>query len=97
MALLFSPYCEFFRDRYKSRYVAILCGLGEHPTTKQAIYGEHDAVFNLDVEIDADDIEMINRIRIIMDTFLQTGLDQQQPKVFKRHDLSVEIKTKIIT
>lgn len=59
MALIFAPYCEFFRDKYKSRYVAILCGLGEHPITKQPIYSEHDAVFNLDTEIDVDDIENV--------------------------------------
>lgn len=59
MALIFSPYCELFRDRYKSRYVAILCGLGEHPKNKQPMYSEHDAVFNLDTEIDVDDIEKV--------------------------------------
>lgn len=59
MAMLFSPYCEFFRDTYKSRYVAILCGLGGHPLLKRPIYGEHDAVLNLDVEIDVIDIETV--------------------------------------
>ncbi|XP_037027912.1 probable ATP-dependent RNA helicase spindle-E [Bradysia coprophila] len=99
MALLFSPYCEFFRDSYKSRYTAILCGLGEHPSTKQPIYGEHDAVFNLDVEIDSTDIETINRCRVIMDTFLQMKPDQKQPKVMEwnRHDLTSKIKTEILS
>lgn len=59
MALIFSPCCEFFTDRYKSRYAAILCGLGEHPYTKCPMYGEHDTVFNLDVEIDMKDIENV--------------------------------------
>ncbi|KAG4067051.1 hypothetical protein HA402_000042 [Bradysia odoriphaga] len=98
MALLFSPYCEFFRDNCKSRYVGILCGLGEHPSTKQPIYGEHDAVFNLDVEIDSEDIETINRCRVIMDTFLQMKPDQKQPKVLEwnRNDLTSKIKTEIL-
>lgn len=59
MALIFSPYCEFFRDKYKSRYVSIICGLGQHPKTKQPLYGEHDSVFNLDCDIDVDDIEKV--------------------------------------
>lgn len=59
MALIFSPYCEFFRDKYKSRYVAILCGLGVHPITKQPLYSEHDSHFNLDAEIDVKDIEIV--------------------------------------
>lgn len=59
MALLFSPYCEFFRDTYKSQFVAILCGLGEHPKTKQPLYGEHDVLFNVDAEIDVTDIENV--------------------------------------
>lgn len=59
MALIFSPYCEFFRDKYKSRYIALLCGLGQNPDTKQPMYTEHDATFNLDCEIDVDDIEKV--------------------------------------
>ncbi len=59
MALIFSPYCEFFRDKYKSRFVAILCGLGEHPIKKAPIYSEHDVQLNLDTEIDVPDIENV--------------------------------------
>lgn len=59
MALIFAPSCVFFRDRHKLRYVAILCGLGEHPITKQPIYAEHDAVFNLDTDISVKDIEQV--------------------------------------
>lgn len=64
MALIFSPYCEFFRDKCKSRYVAILCGLGEHPINKQAVYGEHDVIFNLDTEIDVDDIQRVECLTV---------------------------------
>lgn len=59
MAMIFSPTCEFFRDKYKSRYVAILCGLGINPINKQPMFSEHDAVFNLDTEIDVDDISSV--------------------------------------
>lgn len=62
MALIFSPHCEFFRDKYKSRYVSIICGLGQHPKNKYPLYAEHDSVFNLDCEIDVDDIEKVELI-----------------------------------
>lgn len=64
MALLFSPYCEFFRDRYKSRYVAILCGLGQHPVTNESMYSEHDVRLNLDADIGVEDIQNVEFYRV---------------------------------
>lgn len=37
----------------------ILCGLGADPENKQPLYGEHDALFRLDAEIDIKDIEEV--------------------------------------
>lgn len=82
MAVLFSPYCEFFCDRYKSRYVAVLCGLGEHPIAKQPIYGEHDAVYNLDVEIDVKDIETVEFYRLHELTFYFTIIPYRRSTAF---------------
>ncbi|KAG4078989.1 hypothetical protein HA402_001644 [Bradysia odoriphaga] len=98
MALIFSPYCEFFRDKYKSRYVAILCGLGEHPINKLPIFGEHDAVFNLDTEIDVKDIENINTIRFIMDSLLQMRPDEKCPNIndADQNKLTIQMKEAII-
>lgn len=59
MALLFCPQMELKRNNTKTLYATILTGLGYNAETKQSLFPDHDLLFNLDVEITSDDIEMV--------------------------------------
>jgi hypothetical protein len=59
MALIFCPMMECRRDATKSRYTTIMTGLGSHPETKQPLFPEHDMVFDLDVDINNEDLEKV--------------------------------------
>lgn len=72
MALIFCPTMQVRTDASGSFYTGLRCGLGYDNIKKRTIFVEHDMVFNLDVEITQEDIEMVNHIRYCMDTLLLT-------------------------
>lgn len=59
VGLIFSPYMEPMRNKLNSRYISMLCGLGQHPVTKEAIFPEHDIRFNVDVLLTQDDLTTV--------------------------------------
>lgn len=93
MALIFCPTMQLRRDKHKTRYVSILCGLGNDKNNKP-IFEEHDIVFNLDVEITPKDIETINHIRYSMDTLLATDPVGEMPKITPKTRVEVAAKIK---
>jgi ATP-dependent RNA helicase TDRD9 len=60
MALIFCPKMEARRDKTKSRYVSFMTGLGCHPESKKALFPEHDVVFDLDVDIQNEDLQIVS-------------------------------------
>lgn len=71
LALIFSPLAEVRLNNKKSRYSSILTGLGCNKHRKPH-YGEHDCLFNVDVELDEEDFTMIDKLRKNM-SYLMTS------------------------
>lgn len=87
MAMIFCPYLELQQDRQKSRYTSMLCGLGYNKAAKRPLFEEHDMRFELDFDVNHDDLQWINQIRFAMDTMLYTkagekNLNIAQDKMF---------------
>ncbi|XP_020818501.1 probable ATP-dependent RNA helicase spindle-E [Drosophila serrata] len=68
MAMLFCPTMQIKCNRYGTKYVSILAGLGYNPETLKPYFEEHDMVINLDVKILEDDVRLINQIRYNIDS-----------------------------
>ncbi|KAH8288798.1 hypothetical protein KR054_009748 [Drosophila jambulina] len=68
MAMLFCPTMQIKCNRYGTKYVSILAGLGFNPETMQPYFEEHDMVINLDVKILEDDVRLINQMRYNFDS-----------------------------
>lgn len=66
MTMMFCPTMQIKRNKEKTKYVSILAGLGYDEHTYKPLYGEHDVVLNLDVEIEKEDFEMVRKIVIHM-------------------------------
>uniref|UniRef100_A0A1B0GED8 BACK domain-containing protein n=1 Tax=Glossina morsitans morsitans TaxID=37546 RepID=A0A1B0GED8_GLOMM len=60
------------RNKSLTKYVAILAGLGYDQNTLEPMYGQHDLVLNLDVELDKDDFKLVNQLRYSMNVILCT-------------------------
>ncbi|XP_011209559.2 probable ATP-dependent RNA helicase spindle-E [Bactrocera dorsalis] len=98
MTLLFCPTMQIKRNINKTKYVAILAGLGYNKDNYKPLYEEHDIVLNLDADITKDDLELINQLRYCMDTMLYTDPSDERPTILPnmRADLSAKIKNLII-
>ncbi|XP_067635728.1 probable ATP-dependent RNA helicase spindle-E [Eurosta solidaginis] len=98
MTLLFCPTMQIKRNVNKTKYVAILAGLGYDKETYKPLYEEHDIVLNLDCDILKDDLELINHLRYCMDSMLYTDPSDERPTIQPnmRADLSAKIKNLII-
>ncbi|XP_075146643.1 tudor domain containing 9 protein spindle E [Haematobia irritans] len=98
MTMLFCPTMQIKRNSSCTKYVAILAGLGYAPETYKPLYGEHDVVLNLDVEIKSEDIEVINQLRYSMDYMLLTDPGEERPSLAAKQigDLQAKIKQLII-
>ncbi|CAF0852517.1 unnamed protein product, partial [Brachionus calyciflorus] len=62
--LLFAPTVEFRTDRRETIYTGALCGLGYDDSSKVPIYTDNDIEMAFDIKIDANDITMINSVRM---------------------------------
>lgn len=73
MAALFAPVVEVHRDKTKTRYTSILCGLGakrKKNNKYQSRFEEHDLSIPFDVYMQEDDMKSINKIRYLMSALL---------------------------
>lgn len=97
MALVFAPLAELKPDALRTRYVSVLCGLGQNREAGRPAFAEHDVHFELDVTLNATDVGWINQIRWTMDTLLFTKHGQQQPKldITQKHHYMMKIKERI--
>ncbi|XP_017031541.1 probable ATP-dependent RNA helicase spindle-E [Drosophila kikkawai] len=68
MVMLFCPTMQIKCNRYGTKYVSILAGLGYNPETMEPYFEEHDTVINLDVKILEDDVRLINQMRYNIDS-----------------------------
>lgn len=66
MAMLFCPAMQIKCNRYGTKYVSILAGLGFNPETLEPYFEEHDMVINLDVKILEDDVRLVREIAAII-------------------------------
>ncbi|KAI8129774.1 putative ATP-dependent RNA helicase spindle-E [Lucilia cuprina] len=98
MTMMFCPTMQIKRNKERTKYVAILAGLGYDEHTYKPLYGEHDIVLNLDVEIEKEDFEMINQLRYCMDAMLFTDHGDERPNILPSQmaDLQAKIKEIII-
>ncbi|KNC34771.1 hypothetical protein FF38_01968 [Lucilia cuprina] len=98
MTLLFCPTMQIKCNKTQTKYVAILAGLGYDECTHNSLFGDHDIVLNLDVDILPDDLELINQIRYSMDTLLYTTPEQERPRLKTKeiNDLTTKIKQLVI-
>lgn len=80
MALIFCPTVEMKRDASNSKYIGMLAGLG-CDAEDNPIFEEHDMVFNFDVEITAEDLEMINQFRYTMELLVHTAPGEAVPQI----------------
>lgn len=62
MAMIFCPAMDLKRDEWKSRYISVRTGLGFNEEKKCPYFAEHDAVFPLDFQLDADDLGMVSTL-----------------------------------
>lgn len=98
MAMIFCPQLEFQQDRQRSRYTSMLCGLGYNAAARRPVFEEHDVRFELDFELNHDDLKWINQIRFAMDTMLYTKAGEERPNIpaDKMHVYAQKIKTRMI-
>uniref|UniRef100_A0A1I8NW04 Probable ATP-dependent RNA helicase spindle-E n=1 Tax=Stomoxys calcitrans TaxID=35570 RepID=A0A1I8NW04_STOCA len=98
MTMLFCPTMQVKRNSSCTKYVAILAGLGFDPHTYNPLYGEHDVVLNLDVEIKKEDFELINQLRYCMDCLLFTDPGEERPNLTPKEvgDLKARMKQLVI-
>ncbi|XP_061390701.1 probable ATP-dependent RNA helicase spindle-E [Musca vetustissima] len=98
MTMLFCPAMQIKCNKMRTKYVALLAGLGHDENTYEPLYAEHDIVLNLDVDILPDDIELINQIRSMMDKILYIEPEQNElgkhPK--EMHEISTTIRNLIL-
>ncbi|XP_074645257.1 ATP-dependent RNA helicase TDRD9-like [Tubulanus polymorphus] len=64
MSMIFSPTMEIRRNPEKTCFIGAICGLGADPETGGSALPDHDMEITFDVEIDQDDINEINGVRI---------------------------------
>ena len=97
MALLFAPQVEIRRDKELTRLSNVLCGLGFDPVKKSSYFAEHDAVFNVDVNFDLKDLEMVNQIRYSMSQLVYLEPSETKPRnTDVQGNLKMNIKKLII-
>lgn len=58
--MIFCPHMDLKRDEWKSRFISVRTGLGYNDEKKCPYYAEHDAVFPLDFEFTADDLNLVS-------------------------------------
>lgn len=83
MAAIFSPQMQIKRNPARSKYTAVLCGLGFDEVTGKPLYEEHDILMYLDVELSPEDIQLVNQIRYSFDTMLFTSAEEDKPMFLK--------------
>lgn len=94
MALVFCPIAELKPDAERTRIVSVLCGLGWNRDAGRSVFAENDVRFELDVELNADDLAYINQIRFTMDTLLYTKPGEEQPELLKSQKIHYMMKIK---
>lgn len=84
LSLIFSPIAEVRCTDNKHRYTSILAGLGCDDNYK-SIFGEHDCLIDIDVELSPEDFRMIDELRSLM-----SYLMRQEPtqKMFVREKVN---------
>lgn len=65
MTLLFCPTVQIKVNKTQTKYVTILAGLGYDEKTRSSLYGDHDIVLNLDVDLLPDDLELVSSILVL--------------------------------
>ncbi|XP_050300294.1 probable ATP-dependent RNA helicase spindle-E [Anthonomus grandis grandis] len=94
MAAIFSPVMEPKLTPDKSLVAAILCGLGYNESTGKPLYPVHDMLIKLDTELTVEEIQMVNRLRYIMNTGIKLMYDIEQNRTPEREFLNIQYKIK---
>lgn len=59
LIVLFCPFALFRCDLHRKRYIQVLCGLGYHPQTKEALFPENDIEFVFPFKFTGDDLDQV--------------------------------------
>ncbi|KAH1007345.1 hypothetical protein HUJ04_004591 [Dendroctonus ponderosae] len=94
LAATFCPNMEPKVTADNSLVGAILCGMGCHETTNKPLYSVHDMLIHLDTELKIEELEMINKLRYLMNNGIRTM--QEMELNTPRHDdmLAIQINIK---
>lgn len=71
MALIFCPTMEPKVCNNGMQAASILCGLGCNEITERPCYPANDMVMSLDTELTVEDVEMVNKLRYLMNNFVR--------------------------
>lgn len=71
LGLMFSPMSEVRLSNKRSRYTSILTGLG-CDSNRKPHYAEHDCLIYVDVTLDGEDFDMIDKLRSKMSYLMQS-------------------------
>ncbi|XP_066262393.1 probable ATP-dependent RNA helicase spindle-E [Euwallacea similis] len=94
MAALFCPTMEPKPTADNTLVAAILCGLGYNEATLKPLFPLHDMLIRLDTELRMEELEMINRVRYLMNNALKVMGEMEQSQSTQNQLLSVQIKLK---
>lgn len=101
MAALFAPIIEVHRDKAKTRYTSILCGLGakKRKGVVRSRFEEHDLSIPFDVSMQEEDMQNINKIRYLMSALLYTLPGEKVPKLTpdKTYKLKLDISRTLMS
>uniref|UniRef100_A0A1A9WJJ3 Probable ATP-dependent RNA helicase spindle-E n=1 Tax=Glossina brevipalpis TaxID=37001 RepID=A0A1A9WJJ3_9MUSC len=96
VTMMFCPTMQIKRNKSRTKYVTILAGLGYDQNTLEPLYGQHDLVLNLDVELDMEDFKLVNHLRYNMDAILYTDPGNERPNIMPETVCSLQAKLKDI-
>ena len=94
LALLFAPQAEIRRNSQLTRLSNVLSGLGFDPMTKSSHFPEHDAVFNIDVNLDSNDFMLINLMRHSMSQMFFLKPSETKPSITEVYKAKLKMRIK---
>ncbi|KAL1512681.1 hypothetical protein ABEB36_002237 [Hypothenemus hampei] len=94
LAAIFCPTMEPKLTKDNSLVAALLCGLGFNETTSKPFYPYHDIIIRLDTELHIDELEMINKLRYLMNNGIKLMQNVQHVRSTQNELLATQIKIK---
>ncbi|XP_060520924.1 probable ATP-dependent RNA helicase spindle-E [Cylas formicarius] len=94
LAVIFCPTMEPKLTNDNTLVAAVLCGLGCNDTTGKPLYPVHDICLTLDTELTIEELEMINRLRYLMNAGVKLLNDIERNMSTQKELVNTQIKIK---